>query len=73
MVRYTSLAFSGYNHGMQGLIMQAYVDILSKTSLFKDIAESDLSGMLSCLDATTAEYQKREILLLRVINPGMWV
>ncbi len=46
-----------------------YLDVLARVKLFGDISEDELTLMLSCLDARTAEVKKDEIILLAGSRP----
>ena len=52
--------------------MQKYVNVLLGCALFEGIEEKDLSGMLSCLRATSRAYSRGEI-VLEEGSPAEWL
>lgn len=40
-----------------------YINVLSKSKIFKDIEEDNISSLLTCLDAKTKAYTKNEFIL----------
>lgn len=44
--------------------MKEYLKVLMKTSLFQNVDQNDLEGMLQCLGPTERKYKKNEVILL---------